>query len=284
MPRVVFPDYDLYAVLGVTITATSTELKSAYRKLAHTYHPDVNRSPGAEERFKRINAAYEILKDPDKRLSYDSTRPAAKPPPPRKPAPPPPAPTRSRAEVTVPPKPASVPKGTPDVNVKIELSYADAITGVHRRIAYMRREICTVCGGRPQLVPCRACKDTGLVTSERWHALDIPAGATTGMTFKVPGAGDQLPNVKGDLILTVTLLKQTGLDREGPDFFTTKKIPPYMLEHGAEITVTGPSGPLTVIVPPKTKEGTKLRVKDAGLPHKDGVGSFYVTVQATKYR
>ena len=82
----------------------------------------------------------------------------------------------------------------------------------------------------------------------------------------------------------MALLKQTGLDREGPDFFATKKVPAYMLEHGAEITVTGPSGPLTVVIPPKTEPGTKLRVKGVGLPFKDGVGSFYVTVQATRYR
>jgi len=69
------PDDDLYAVLGVSETATAKELKSTYRKLAQKWHPDANRDdPQAEEQFKKINAAYDVLKDPEKRSEYDEFR------------------------------------------------------------------------------------------------------------------------------------------------------------------------------------------------------------------
>lgn len=75
MPGGFSPDDDLYAVLGVSESVTDKELKVAYRKLAQKWHPDTNRSdPEAEEQFKRINAAYDVLKDADKRREYDEFR------------------------------------------------------------------------------------------------------------------------------------------------------------------------------------------------------------------
>src|SRR5207248_9105788 len=66
------PEYkDYYQTLGVTRTASEKELKSAYRRLARQYHPDVNKDPKATERFKLINEAYEVLSDPKKRSKYD---------------------------------------------------------------------------------------------------------------------------------------------------------------------------------------------------------------------
>ena len=63
----------LYETLGVSKGASSDEIKKAYRKLARKYHPDINKDPGAEDKFKEINAAYEILSDDSKRAQYDNT-------------------------------------------------------------------------------------------------------------------------------------------------------------------------------------------------------------------
>src|SRR5256884_9633621 len=66
------PEYkDYYQTLGVTRTASEKELKSAYRRLARQYHPDVNKDSKATERFKLINEAFEVLSDPKKRAKYD---------------------------------------------------------------------------------------------------------------------------------------------------------------------------------------------------------------------
>jgi len=62
---------DYYKILGVPRNATQEEIQRAYRKLARKYHPDVNKSPEAEEKFKEINEAYEVLRDPEKRKKYD---------------------------------------------------------------------------------------------------------------------------------------------------------------------------------------------------------------------
>jgi len=61
----------LYETLGVSENASADEIKRAYRKLARKYHPDINKDPGAEEKFKEINAAYEVLSDPEKKKQYD---------------------------------------------------------------------------------------------------------------------------------------------------------------------------------------------------------------------
>jgi len=68
-----FKDY--YETLGVSRTASQEEIQRAYRKLARKYHPDINKAPNAEEKFKEINEAYEVLKDPEKRSKYDQLGP-----------------------------------------------------------------------------------------------------------------------------------------------------------------------------------------------------------------
>src|ERR1700741_5642428 len=66
---------DFYEVLGVARDASADDIQSAYRKLARTYHPDVNKDPGAEDRFKEVSEAYDVLSDPEQRRRYDAFGP-----------------------------------------------------------------------------------------------------------------------------------------------------------------------------------------------------------------
>ncbi len=163
---------DYYEVLGVSRTATAEEIKQAYRKLALQYHPDRNKEPDAEERFKEINAAYQVLSDPEKRAMYDRYG-------------------------TVSPNGATYtdfrdpfdlfaevfgnfgfdfgfgqstnrPRRGADLRVDVELTYEEAAQGVEREIEIARQEVCPTCNGSrsdPGSQPerCRECRGTGQV-------------------------------------------------------------------------------------------------------------------------
>ncbi len=263
---------DLYAILGVDSTATLPQIKSAYRKLAHAYHPDVSQEVGTEEKFKEVSAAYEVLKDARKRAGYDASRPQY----PTAPRPPRPDPE----EETAPPVARRNESERADVRVNVVLTYAEAISGVTKKVNYKRREPCTVCNGRPNPGrPCRVCWDVGRVDAVRWHMWTIAPGAATGTSMRVEGAGDRLPNKTGDLLMTVMLQKQVGIERRGTDFHTTRKVPLGILRSGGEVKVEGPSGVLVVRIRPETPPGTVLRLANLGLPFAGGCGALFVTLK-----
>ncbi len=162
------PDY--YDVLGVERTASKDDIRKAYRGLARRYHPDVSREPDAEAKFRQINEAYEVLRDPDKRGQYDRFGHAG-----------PGAPFGAgfddfggigdvfdaffgggrRA------RPGGVQPGA-DVRVRAELDFLDSIFGVETSVVYKRLEPCGTCGGNgaaPGTRPttCPACRGAGQV-------------------------------------------------------------------------------------------------------------------------
>jgi molecular chaperone DnaJ len=164
---------DLYEILGVPRDATSEEIKRAYRRLAREYHPDVSQSHDAEERFKEIAAAYEILSDPDKRAQYDrygEGGPGAFP----------------FGDVTdifeaffgaggfgrrTTTRATRTQRGE-DVFSSIPLTFEEAAFGARREVEVERLEVCERCGGsgaEPGTMPsrCRACGGAGQVQDVR---------------------------------------------------------------------------------------------------------------------
>ncbi len=165
---------DLYEILGVPRDATQEEIKRAYRRLARQYHPDVNRSADAEERFKEIAAAYEILSDPDKRAQYDRYGQGLGPMD---------FPFGDIADIfeaffgtggfgrrTVVRRTRT--RRGEDLYAEVELTFEEAAFGTQRAVEVERLEPCEACGGsgvEPGTGPsrCRTCGGTGQVQEVR---------------------------------------------------------------------------------------------------------------------
>jgi molecular chaperone DnaJ len=167
---------DYYEVLGVERTATPEEIKKAYRRLARQYHPDVNKSPEAEARFKEINEAYEVLSDPEKRAAYDRFGHAG-------------VSGNGFGDFTgfgfgglgdlfedlfagfgmgTSARTSRRPRRGEDLRVQVEISFEEAVFGCEKEIEIPRTETCPRCNGsgaEPGTYPttCPQCKGTGEV-------------------------------------------------------------------------------------------------------------------------
>ncbi|MFN8534059.1 MAG: J domain-containing protein [Dehalococcoidia bacterium] len=274
---------DYYVTLGVPRTATEKEIKSAFRKLARKYHPDVN--PGdksAEEKFKEINEAYEVLSSPDSRKKYDqygqnwkhadqfeAARQAGQ------------RTTRSRARTTtfdfedlVSSGGASGGtsggggfgdvfeqffRGEPrrggggrravrgqDIEHPTEVSLEEAFNGTTRTLELSSEQPCAVCNGsgRTGGKPCPECFATGLLTKPKRIEVKIPPGVTTGSRIRVAGEGNAGAGggAKGDLFLVITVRPHATFERKGDDVYVEIPVPLVDAVLGGEAMVPTPKG------------------------------------------
>jgi len=250
---------DYYAILGVPRNATQEEIKRAYKRLARQYHPDVNKSPEAEEKFKEINEAYAVLSDPEKRKIYDTYGTTTPPPPP-----PPGGYDFSGFDVE-------------DFSDFFQELFGGGLFGRSRR---PRR-------GRDV----RA--ELPLTLEEAFHggervlevggkrvSVRIPPGVQDGTTLRVPGMGGP-GDPPGDLLLTVRLLPHPHFRLEGQDLYATLDVPAPIAVVGGKVRAMTLEGPVEVTVPPRTQAGRKLRLKGKGFPGPTGRGDLYLEVRLT---
>ena len=279
-----FQDY--YKILGVERSANADQVKTAYRRLARKFHPDVSKEANAEARFKEVQEAYEVLKDPEKRAAYDQLGSGWKSgqqfrPPPD---------WGSGFEFSGGgPRARRGPRagagdgqftegefsdffsslfggGSPfagggagparagrDHHARVDIELAEAFRGTTRTLELRRPEV--TADGHVQL-----------------HAhtvrVNIPAGVTEGQLVRLAGQGDPGAGNRpaGDLYLEVHIVPDKLYQLEGRDVTLTFPVAPWEAALGASVTVPTLGGAVQMSIPAGSQSGQKLRLRGRGLP------------------
>ena len=275
---------DYYSILGVDRDASADAIKSAYRKLARKYHPDVAKEAGTEERFKDVAEAYATLKDPEKRAAYDrlgSHRPGEefRPPPewwgeaggpqstfddidladlfaslragagPSR---------RQRAAIPIPGQDFEV-----AVHITLEQSFAGAELDIELNLPEPGED------GFLRRVPHRM-------------KVRIPKGATDGQRLRVPGKGGKGINGgrDGDLYLDIVLHPHPLYRVSGHDLYVDLPLAPWEAVLGATVKTPTPADTVNLKIPAGTRAGQQLRLGGRGLPKPgSGAGDLFAVAQ-----
>lgn len=291
---------DYYKILGVVKDADDAALKAAYRKLARQHHPDVN--PGskeAEDKFKDIGEAYDVLSDPQKRAEYDESR-AARPKAGVKTQD---GPTGgasgfsgadgfggifdglfggkvpNRGETKIPGVKLRPSAAAPEQTLEITLE--EAAHGGERTYAVSTDAPCPDCkgtgktqSGRDGLnlgARCASCRGTGRKTLREDVSVAIPKGIADGAKLRLRGKGKVARDgVREDLLLTVRLKPHARFERDGKNLTFDVTVPFTVAALGGDIAVETLSGPRTLSVPAGTQPGQKMRLSGQGLPGAKG--------------
>ena len=309
---VTFRDY--YETLGVGRNATQDEIKKAYRKLARKHHPDVNpNDPSAEEKFKALNEANEVLSDPEKRRRYDALGEKWKqyggPGPSGGPGPGG-APDMDAGDFEQwfgdgargpsgfsdffeqffgrgaaagrARRGAGFSMRGADVEGEIALTLEEAHRGTRRSLTLPITETCPTCGGSGEKDgrACPTCRGAGVVQRQRTLEVNIPAGVRDGSAIRLaaqgePGMGG---GTAGDLYLRVRLLPHrlySFVDED--DVQIELPVAPWEAVLGAKVIVPTLDGSVEMKIPSGSQSGQRLRLKGQGPTQRDGGrGDIYV--------
>ena len=301
-----FKDY--YEVLGIKRDATDSQVRQAFRKLARKYHPDVN--PGneaAEEKFKEINEAYEVLSDIEKRKRYDRLGPNWKN---GSEFTPPPEWGRVKVEYSGFEEPSggggfsdffeflfgggkssgqeqsrrSKPSKGKDIETEMALSLENAHRGGRHRITIQDTRNCPACRGTGNTggVICKSCRGAGRVLNPKTIDVNIPPGARDGSVIKVSkhghrGSGGGEP---GDLYIKLKIDSHIIFAVSGDDITAEVPIAPWEAMFGATIEAPSIEGKIELKIPAGTQGGQKLRLRGQGLNIRGGGrGDQYVKLK-----
>jgi curved DNA-binding protein len=296
---------DYYASLGVPRTASEADIKKAFRKLAREYHPDVAKDKKrAEEKFKEVNEAYEVLGDPAKRKQYDQLGPNWKSgaefrPPPgwggaRRPGGPGQADyefnfggtgfsdffeelfgaQRRRAGRGAGFAEADFAERGADIEGDIMVTLEEVMRGSLRSVNVRHAVACEVCGGsgRRGQRTCASCDGTGRVSRSETYQVKVPAGVTEGQRLRLAGRGEAgaYGGTAGDLFLRVRLARHPDFEVEDHNLIYETPLAPWEAVLGGSISVPTLEGRVNIKVPAGTQNGQKLRVRGRGLTSRAG--------------
>lgn len=285
---------DYYQLLGVGRDASQKEIKQAYRRLARKYHPDLN--PGdkaAEARFKEMNAAYQVLSDPEKRKKYDQYGDQWEY-----------ADQLARSggqegvrwdfgrggttfdygdvggfgdilsslfgDSAAGPRVRRGPQRGQDIESTMEISLEEAYHGSKRVIQLQTAEPCAACtgSGRVGNRVCTICNGTGGKATPKRLEVKIPAGVKDGSRIRMAGEGGpgRAGGSKGDLYLVVKVLPHRVFERQGDDLYTDVPVPLVTAMLGGEVRVPTLDGSLSLKIPRETQNGKVFRLAGKGMP------------------
>ncbi len=281
-----FKDY--YQIMSVKRDATQDEIKRAYRKLARKFHPDVSKEKNAEAQFKEVGEAYEVLKDPEKRAAYDQLGANWKsgqdfrPPPDWEDG----FEFRGRGDAGAHPGDrsdffetlfgrenrgaGSARHGAfnlrgEDHHARVAIDIEDSYSGATRSITLHVPQIDA---------------QGHVIAIERVLNVAIPKGIHAGQHIRLAGQGGSGigKGTPGDLYLQVALHAHRLYRADGCDVYLDLPVAPWEAVLGASVKAPTPEGAVDIKVPPKSRAGTKLRLKGRGFPG-DPAGDLYVVLQ-----
>jgi len=295
---------DYYEVLGVNREATEDQIRQAYRKLARKYHPDVNpNDKTAEDKFKEINEAYEVLSDKEKRSKYDRLG----------------ANWKNGADFTPPPgwEQVDFSQGFPaeeagggifsdffdmlfgnrageqrtrrsmrggDVESEMAISLEDAHKGGIHKITLQQMRVCPICKGTGTVNNgiCPRCRGRGEIPQQKTIDVKISPGAREGSVIKLKGQGQpgQGGAPAGDLYVKLNIRPHPTFTVSGDDITVEAPIAPWEAVLGAKIEVPTIEGKAEMKVPANSQGGQRLRLRGQGLNKRGGGrGDQYVKLR-----
>lgn len=312
-----FQDY--YKLLGIERNASEKEIRNAYRKLARDSHPDLQpkeKKKAAEEKFKLINEAYEVLKDPEKRKLYDrfganwkhgedfsayqNQRNAG---------------DRSYSfdfgsesggtgfsdffesifgqafrdrgtgdfqRANGYQRPRRPRKGV-DVTAELEVTLEEIYKGEEKQVQLSMQDLCSVCGGTgvQKNSFCSGCGGTGHMDNIRTLKIKVPRDSREGKKIRLKGQGGEAVSggQRGDLYLNIKVKPHSSYTLKGDDLEADLLVQPWQAVLGDKVSAPTLEGSVRVKIPPRTHSGHKLRLRGKGLLKKDGSkGDYYLRV------
>ncbi|MFI8326846.1 DnaJ C-terminal domain-containing protein [Streptomyces sp. NPDC085529] len=295
---------DYYDILGIPRNASAEEIQRAYRNLARRWHPDLNRDPAAEERFKELSEAYEVLADPESRARYDRFGPAwrqASAEPAGGAGGPFGAGAGRRVYVNTGGGPGSGGFGGSggfsagdfgDLGGLGGAGFEDLLGGLFGRgtegrggfgrmpgadqeaeITLSVEEAYT--GGRRRIT-------LNTASGQRSYEVDIPPGVTDGQRVRLAGEGGSGGGggPAGDLYLVVRLAPHPLYRIDGRDITVDLPVTPWEAALGGSVPVNTPAGTARVDLPPGSPSGRRLRLRGRGMPNRRGpAGDLYAEVR-----
>jgi molecular chaperone DnaJ len=290
---------DYYKILGVDRKADEKTIRSAYRKLARKYHPDVAKTKDAGARFREATEAYEVLSDPEKRKRYDTLGPDWQ--------------RYAQGGPTGAPggggfrteysgdaadfsdffrtifgdlgarggggvryedlfggdtgRGRSRRRGE-DLQAGVEITLEEAFAGTRKTFTLETDEPCATCHGAGNVggKPCATCHGGGWQRARHDVDVKIPAGVRTGQRVRVAGEGAGAEGGRGDLYLTVTVAPHPQFERKGDDLHVTLPITAPEAALGTTLEVPTLRGKVSMKVPPATSSGRTFRLPGYGMP------------------